>query len=646
MARSVCAIAECSPWGPADRVSAPNREYFRRAVDGAPDNEPVRIEIELVFRANEGSARAADAEVTDRIVRSGGAIVDRSRRTEFGYHAVLADVSANEIRRIAELDPSSLAGADPVASIVPQSLGTPIEVDDRTPVDVSRPSTPGDDPIAAIFDAVPVQAHPLLVNGLAIDDPANLEAQAVGQRVHGTAMASIVLHGDLNDAPSPISRRVYFRPVMYAPSLGDEIFDNDRLVVDVIVEAVMRMRANGGPRVIVVNLSLGDRTKPFSGKISTWGRALDFLAFTYGILFLVSAGNIGDGIPMNEFADAAAFQGAALSDQAKAVFRGLDALKADRRLLAPGDSVNALTIGAWHRDSSAEVFPGASPFPPYTTGDMPNVSSRIGPGLRRGTKPEALLAGGRQRVRLDPVAAPPILLSHPHPSRFWGIKVAAPPDNGAMGLHFTIGTSAAAALATHSAHRIFDALEEAYPEQVAAMSLRQRAALLKALLVHAASWRGSDQFIRSVVDPDATSHHEHWRREVCRHLGYGFVDPEDAIACAADRATMWATGEIGPIGSIAFDVPVPAVFGSNAEPREVRATLAWFAPTRPGYLAYRAVKLRIPALTDDSLEIAGVDTITEQPTHTQSEIGTVVHRRWRSARIGNVAGHPTIPVQV
>jgi hypothetical protein len=450
------------PWGPGDRVSAPNREYFRRTVDGAPDDELVRIEIELVFRANEDSARAAEAEVADRIVRSGGAIIDRSRRSEFGYHAVLADVSANEIRRIAELDPTSLAGADRVASIVPQSVGTPIEVDDRTQVEVARPSARVNDPIAAIFDAVPVQAHPLLVNRLVMDDPANLEAQAVGQRVHGTAMASIVLHGDLNDTPSPVSRRVYFRPVMYAPSFGDEIFDNDRLVVDVIVEAVMRMRANGGPHVIVVNLSLGDRTKPFSGKISTWGRALDFLAFAYGILFLVSAGNIGDGLQMNEFADAAAFQAALPADQAKAVFRGLDALKADRRLLAPADSVNALTIGAWHRDASAEAFPGASPFPPYTTGDMPNISSRIGPGLRRATKPEALLAGGRQRVSLDPVAAPPILLSHPQPSRFWGIKVAAPPDNGTTALHFTIGTSAATALATHSVHRIFDALEEAY----------------------------------------------------------------------------------------------------------------------------------------------------------------------------------------
>ena len=379
-----------------------------------------------------------------------------------------------------------------MASIAPQSLGTPIQAEDRTAIDEVRPGAQIDDPIAAIFDAVPVQAHPLLVNRLAVDDPADLEAEAVGQRIHGTAMASIVLHGDLNDRPSPISRRVYFRPVMYAPAWGGEIFDDDRLVVDVIVEAVMRMRASGGPHVIAVNLSLGDRIKPFSGRISTWARALDFLAFNYGILFLVSAGNVGDEIPVPGFVDVAAFEAAPTADRAKAAFQGLDALKADRRLLAPADSVNALTIGAWHRDASAQVFPGVSPFLPYEGEEMPNVSSRIGPGLRRATRPDALFAGGRERVRLDPVAPLPILLSHTQPSRFWGIKVAAPPQNGAMGLHFTTGTSAAAALATHSAHRIFDALEEAYPDLIAGMSLFERAALLKALLVHVASWRGSD----------------------------------------------------------------------------------------------------------------------------------------------------------
>jgi len=78
------------------------------------------------------------------------------------------------------------------------------------------------------------------------------------------------------------------------------------------------------------------------------------------------------------------------------------------------------------------------------------------------------------------------------------------------------------------------------------MPLAERAVLLKALLVHSASWRGSEDFIRPIIDPASALHHEHWRREVSRHLGYGFVDPEDAIACASDRATMWATGTLAP----------------------------------------------------------------------------------------------------
>ncbi|PZQ81344.1 MAG: hypothetical protein DI549_14450 [Ancylobacter novellus] len=634
------------PWGPADRVSPRNRDYFRAIADGAPDNDLFRIEIELVFRSSEAASRSAEDEIAARIAETGGQIIHRSRRAAFAYHAILADVSAAEIHRIAELDLHSLAGADPIASIVPQSVGTPIEAADRLGLDAARPLPTNPEPIAAVFDAVPVQAHPLLRDWLTIDDPDDLEARAVGARVHGTAMASLVLHGDLNEQPSPVSRRVYFRPVMYAPAFGDELFDSDKLVIDVIVEAVMRMRAEGGTQVIVVNISLGDITKPFAGKISTWGRALDYLAFTYGILFLVSAGNAGDGVTLADYADSAAFQAADPADKANAVLRGLDALKADRRLLAPADSVNALTIGAWHRDASQEVFRGASPFPPYADREMPNLSSRLGLGLRRGTKPEALFAGGRQPVRLDPVAAPPVLLSHPNPSRYWGLKVAAPPENGAMGLHFTLGTSAATALATHTTHRIFDALENAYPQLIGGMPLAQRAALLKALLVHCASWRDAETFIRPLIDPTATLHHEHWRREVCRHLGYGFVDPEDAIACAADRATMWATGTLPIEGSLAFDIPIPPALGASASIREVRATLAWFTPIRPGHLAYRAVKLKIDSLQPDSLEIAGVGTSTSQPSNSQSESGTIVHRRWRDARIGVIANGASIPLQV
>lgn len=634
------------PWGPGDRVSPRNREYFEAVVDGAPDDFLVRVEIELVFRQSATTRTEIEQIITAEIEATGGVVVHRAVHPSFAYHAVLADIPAQEIRRIAALDADSLAGADPVAAIVPQSVGAPIDIGDSEPIAAIPPAPNVAEPIAAIFDAVPLQAHPLLAGRLVLDDPDDLEAKAVGERVHGTAMASLVVHGDLNDPPSPIRRRIYYRPVMYAPAFGDELFDDDKLVIDVVVEAVMRMRAGGGSQVFIVNLSLGDRTRPFAGKISTWGRALDYLSHRYGILFMVSAGNIGEPVSVLDFASEGEFHAAPPPERTRAIFRALDNSKADRRLLAPGDSLNALTIGAWHRDAVAEPFAGASPFVPYPDQEMPNLSSRLGLGHRRGTKPDILVAGGRQPARFNPLAPPMALISHPNPSRFWGLKVASPSSDAATGSHFTIGTSGANAVATHTAHRIFDGLERAYPALIEAMPFAERAALIKAMLVHCASWRDADQFIRSVVDPHGTMHNEHWRREVCRHLGYGFVDPDDAVACADDRATLWATGSLGPQDAIVFNVPVPALLGAHADHREIRATLAWMAPVRHGHLAYRAVKLKIAALGQDVLDSVGIDTTSSQPSNSQSEGGTIVHRRWCDAKIGDLAGGLTFPLQI
>ncbi|MCW6530755.1 S8 family peptidase [Sphingomonas sp. MMSM20] len=633
-------------WGPADRVSERNREYFLARIDGAPDDFQVRIEIELVFRHRPEARAAAEHDLVAAIAAAGGGVIDRAQRATFAYHSVLADIPAAEIRRICSLDPGSLAGADPIASILPQSVGVPLEAGDSAPLGEVMPLPPLGDPIAAVFDAVPLQAHPLLAGRLELDDPDDLEARAVGERIHGTAMASLVLHGDLNDPPSPVSRRIYFRPVMYAPEFGDELFADNRLVIDMIVTAVMRMRENGGEQVFIVNLSLGDRTRPFAGKISTWARALDYLSYTYGILFLASAGNIMEPLVIAGFANGAAFHAAPAQQRDEAVLRALDAVKADRRMLAPAESLNALTIGAWNRDAIAVPFGGPSPFAPYVAQDMPSVTSRLGLGHRRSTKPDILMAGGRQPVRFSPIDPPTVLQPHANPSRFWGLKVAAPAVEAGAGTHFTMGTSAANALATHTAHRIFDALERAYPQLIEPMPPGQRAVLIKALLVHCASWRDVEQFIRPIVDPNGDLHHEHWRREVGRHIGYGFVDPENCIACTNDRATLWATGVLPREGAISFDVPMPASLAANAHRREIRATLAWLSPVRPGHLAYRAVKLKIAALDANALEIAGVSTTTGQPSNSQSESGTVVHRRWQDSRIGNLAEGDTIPLQI
>jgi len=318
-----------------------------------------------------------------------------------------------------------------------------------------------------------------------------------------------------------------------------------------------------------------------------------------------------------------------------------DAKRSDMKKLW---SIPLLFLGACPPASAQESAAQVIAVPGYA--NFAEIDPVDDTGYRRSTKPDILLAGGGQPVRFDPISADLVIASHPNPSRHWGLKVAAPSGDATSGTHFTIGTSGANALATHTAHRIYDAVERAYPQLTATMDHGHKAALIKALLVHCASWRDVEEFIRPIVDPEGSLHHEHWRREVCRHLGYGFVDPEDAIACAGDRATMWATGTLGIEGSTMFNVPVPPALGTSANHREVRATLAWLAPIRPGHLAYRAVKLKINALSGEDLGSFGVSTTTSQPSNSQSESGTIIHRRWRDARIGNFEEDAAIPIHI
>ena len=108
-----------------------------------------------------------------------------------------------------------------------------------------------------MLDGVPVSAHPTLAAHLVVDDQFDLEGGAsVAQRVHGIAMASLIIHGDRNRTTPPLPRRIHVVPVM-----GDgDTFPPGRLVVDVIYTAVRAMREGPiatAPNVLIVNLSLG-----------------------------------------------------------------------------------------------------------------------------------------------------------------------------------------------------------------------------------------------------------------------------------------------------------------------------------------------------------------------------------------------------
>src|SRR5690606_25176465 len=111
--------------------------------------------------------------------------------------------------------------------------------------------------------------------------------------------------------------------------------------------------------------------------------------------------------------------------------------------------------------------------------------------------------------------------------------------------------------------------------------------------------------IREVMGPADGRQHVRQKDNIRRFLGYGIVDPEAATACAGDRATFWATGEIAENQVMHIPIPIPLAMANKARPHALVATAAWFTPTKPGNRRYRAVRLKL--LKPDTLGSLGLD---------------------------------------
>ena len=231
-------------------------------------------------------------------------------------------------------------------------------------------------------------------------------------------------------------------------------------------------------------------------------------------------------------------------------------------------------------------------------------------------------------------------------SRGAGLKVAAPPVAGRENQDgYTNGTSAAAALASRTSHEIHDALEAEYGAEFLAMPPLQRAVLLKALLVHPARWpRDLAQLIKDTVGPWGRGQAPRQKDNIRRFIGYGMVDSQDAVACAADRATFFAVGSLHRDRSVTIAVPVPLAIGGKAQPHSLSATLAWFTPVSPGRKSYRSCRLKI--LKPASIGELGVSPHGWQPDENQINRGTIFSRCWEGSDAPVVTANMTVPLTV
>lgn len=625
---------ELRRWGPKDRISEIDAETIANQADPTDPSARVRVEVEIVFARTDTKADIVRTAVEADILARGGAIVRRARRIEIGYDALLVDLQAASAQALLARDAASIAGVPDIYAIRPQSIidiREPLESAGAGPATAEQPTAPA---IAAIIDAMPVQNHPLLAAHIEVVDPDDLQRRSVGIRAHGTAMASLVVHGDLSADEPALLRRVGFRPVMYAeqsvlPGEPNEVFDHDRLLVDEFVRAVLDLKSHAPTAgVLVVSVSLGDRNRPFMGRTSAWARALDWLAHTHGILFIVSAGNATDIIVVADSSetDYPALQG---SDRARATLRGIRAAIPHRRLLAPAEAVNAVTVGALHDDPLGAASTLGSSHDPLPVSGLPSHVSRLGPGIADGIKPDILMPGGRMRV--TPVlACSPFSVRVAGASRFGGLQVAgAVPDASGIPNAWSGASSGATALATRAVHFIHDALVDAYPVHFGTLQDRSKALLLKALLLHrCVIAEDARSLVHEVFGPPEPRKSSKRADNVFRLFGYGVPRIDEVLACLDSRATLWRTGELVADGGLEYRLPLPACLIGHQGLRRVSVTLVWFTAVTPGRRAYRSERLIVEEPDTRELRVLVTGPTKYQAEATRASRGTVFSRSW------------------
>ena len=635
-------LHDLRPWGPADRVEAHDQHYLERQIEGLADEERVRIEAELVFRANGRAAEELERSFLLMLETWNGALISTTRIEEVSYHALLIELPVVEVRRAIARSQESIAGFDGVMHVRPQSVASSIELADPEVRNAEQATGDLGTPILALLDGVPLAQHALLTRHLVVDDQFELEPDAlVEERRHGTAMASLIVHGDRNQGSVPLPRRLHVVPVMSARVPGHESFPSDRLVVDVVYEAVRAMREGvdaTAPNVLLVNLSLGDTCRPFHGRISPWARLLDRLSYRYGILFVVSAGNVAEPFDVSAFRTRIEFEDADSAPRSVGVLSAVNVYVGQRRIIAPAESINALTVGSCNLDAVAEVDRRAatSSVDPYGELKISNPSSALGPGYAGSVKPDVLMPGSKERLLVVRSGGGSIAVSPAPPGRAAGLRVASPPRVGQENSEsFTCGTSAAAALASRTCHRIHDALEAAYGDDFIGLSSRQRAVLLKTLFAHAASWpEETVEMMKGVLGPSDARQHVKQKDNIRRYLGYGLVDADSSVACVDDRATFWAVGEVASDSMVHIPVPIPVAIAGLAQPHSVSATIGWITPTRPGTRAYKSIRLTL--LEPEEMGGLGLSPSSLQPDKNQGSRGTLFSRRWEGSKAPSV----------
>jgi len=562
----------------------------------------IPFEAELWFRGSNELRAVSASQVTNLVQQAGGRILNQSVIEGIAYHGLLAELPAHAIRDIVENPTTELVKCENVMFFRP--VGQMV-VGDKSPegdmeiAQIEEMPIPTGDPVVALFDGVPLANHRLLAGRLIVDDPDNWEADyAASERVHGSSMASLIVHGDLNQPQPPLSRPIYVRPIMKPLNWLDtprpEGIPENCLAVDLIHRAVKRLfegdqgEGPAAPQIKVINLSIGDRARQFTQSMSPIARLLDWLSVKYGVLFVVSAGNhpttISLGVSREEFDSFQTdeFEAATI----KALYR--DARH--RKLLSPAETINGISVGAVHLDEAQVAYQG-NRIDPFGR-PLPSPVSAFGSGYRRAIKPDVIFYGGRQWYRLPLQPTNPVTIEPAIFRTTPGNKVASPGSLAGElnATSYSCGTSNATALISRAAGICYDSLQQIFNEQAPeADPSHYEVPLLKAMLVHGCSWGDIGSRISEVLRTPENG--RQLSGLISRWIGYGIPVVDRVLDCTEQRATVLGFGQLSDGEAHLFSLPLPPSLGSRPEWRRLTVTLAWLSPISASTQKYRTASL-------------------------------------------------------
>ena len=537
-----------------DGWSKEDRTGWALERDGLPKRAPFVLDVELWPLEDRREDRTRLWEAFERwMVEQGIEPLDSVKQAGLTLYRIRCDHAQTECllrhRDIRTVDLPPRFGLDL------HLLQTDIQ--NMPPLD----SPPNNSPGVVVLDSGLTTGHPLLAPAVG-DAQSFLPGKDAGdEHGHGTHVAGLALYGDFEACLGNGS----FVPTLrlFSGRILDENNENDTgLVENHITEAVRYFHDQYNCKVF--NLSFGDRNKPYLGRhVRGLAYTLDTLAREFGVLFVVSAGNVlGSQLKGLEWKD-----------------RYPDYLRDDDwALVDPAPALNVLTVGSlarYDRSFNSRRYANDPAEIPIALRDQPSPFTRRGPSVAGAVKPELVAYGGN-----------------------WAVNTRA-------GANYLVPTSGLGELSTHRGFAAGRLLAEESGTSMAAPHVAHLAAsllseypqadanLIRALLLaHAAMPEAS----RAVLPESDVL------RQIC---GYGSVIPHGLFRSLETEVTLFAQARIANKRHHFYEIPVPDEFISKGRrSREITVALAYSPYVRSTRVSYKATRLDFRVVASPDLRRA------------------------------------------